>query len=808
MVRCDGNQRPLWFSLRVNIAGVPCPADKARVAEAGIAAQMAKAGNPRQGTLGLRGDGSGQFPDTDPPLAWNLDTRANVRWTAEIGEGTSGVIISGDRVFATAQPYDLVCMDAATGAVKWRRHIDPTESIDPAVYAKVRPLVEAIDALGPADGEKRGALIKEVNAAYGAAKGIRISYDPGAGYGGMMLPTPVTDGKHVWVKAGSRGLACFDTDGNRKWLTTIDHVGGQMGAEVTSPILAFGKLFVQVARYGRTDEKPVGNDDDEPDGAVEGHFVDHRSGRRYALAAYDPATGNRLWITEGFETLHWGNRYDADGLSSPTPLRLGDGDELIEAVLLPNSGTVLRAGDGKMLLAKCGALSIYPMPIVDEYGTLYFVGEEVRAVRMVPRGRDRIEARTLYASSLPRRVEALGGFTRTGDLLWVHSGGYLLGCEMSGGRLVASIGEIFRRESSEAYMPPAFAGGALYVADTGRNGWNKFHVWKNGSLPPGERVALIPGVMSAIAPGRTPLVLARNAMWGVTSSPLATGSRMYVRSHRALYCLERTGEDGARYEGQRVLRSLLVQIPPAPSAGEAEPARPKAASKLPREWGGIDLDPGMLIVGWFIVGPIPGGSEDAAARELDFPAAPNFLGKSGNAGVAGRELPVKMLTRKSLYEYPPKLMVDPMEDGPAYDLSLVHRMEGAGEAEANSVSFWAALLNMERAMTVRVDLTGAPEGTRFWIGGEELKHGQRAYLDRGNYPLALRVKIRDAKGLVPFRPAVWPAVSPESESKTRKAVLDAARPWMLRAMKAAAGTPEAKTAESVLGGGMAAGTSR
>jgi hypothetical protein len=348
-------------------------------------------------------------------------------------------------------------------------------------------------------------------------------------------------------------------------------------------------------------------------------------------------------------------------------------------------------------------------------------------------------------------------------------------------------------------MPPAFAGGALYIADTGRNGWNKFHTWKNGSLPPEERVALIPGVMSVIAPGRVPLVLARNAMWGVTSSPLAAGSRMYVRSHRALYCLERTGEEGARYEGQRVIRCLLAQMPPVQVANQAEPVRPKAASKLPNEWRSTDLDLGMLLVGWSNVGPVPGGSEDAAARELGFPAAPNFLARRGNAGAAGRELPVRTLTRRSLFEYPPKLMVDPMEEGPAYDLSLVHRMEGAKEPEADSVSFWAALLNMERAMTVRVDLTGAPEGTRFWIGGEEVKHGQRAYLDRGNYPLAMRVKVGDARTLVPFRPTIWPAVSPEAESKARKTVLDAVRPWMLRAMKAAAGTAEARTAEEFLG---------
>ena len=32
------------------------------------------------------------------------------------------------------------------------------------------------------------------------------------------MPTPVTDGKHIWVKYSFGVVACYDLDGNRKWL--------------------------------------------------------------------------------------------------------------------------------------------------------------------------------------------------------------------------------------------------------------------------------------------------------------------------------------------------------------------------------------------------------------------------------------------------------------------------------------------------------------------------------------------------------------------------------------------------------------
>ena len=40
-----------------------------------------------------------------------------------------------------------------------------------------------------------------------------------------------------------------------------------------------------------------------------------------------------------------------------------------------------------------------------------------------------------------------------------------------------------------------------------------------------------------------------------------------IRLHKKSRVLELCYEDGARYEGQRVIRSLLAQIPPAPAAG-------------------------------------------------------------------------------------------------------------------------------------------------------------------------------------------------------------------------------------------------
>src|SRR6185312_11812974 len=63
------------------------------------------------------------------------------------------------------------------------------------------------------------------------------------GIAGYSAPTPVTNGKDVFVAFGNGLVACFDLDGNRKWLKLIEHSNAAY-AHSGSPILLGDKLLI------------------------------------------------------------------------------------------------------------------------------------------------------------------------------------------------------------------------------------------------------------------------------------------------------------------------------------------------------------------------------------------------------------------------------------------------------------------------------------------------------------------------------------------------------------------------------------
>src|SRR5262249_24077337 len=58
---------------------------------------------------------------------------------------------------------------------------------------------------------------------------------------GFTTPTPVSDGKHVWVWCGTGVAACYDLDGKRRWITRVE---AKELTYASSPALADGTLGV------------------------------------------------------------------------------------------------------------------------------------------------------------------------------------------------------------------------------------------------------------------------------------------------------------------------------------------------------------------------------------------------------------------------------------------------------------------------------------------------------------------------------------------------------------------------------------
>ena len=92
--------------------------------------------------VGFRGDGNGAYPGATPVTEWTEGTprkvkmpggwqeywdladrkSKNIVWrTSIVGFGNSHPIVVGDRVITTSDPFWLVCLDAHTGQVLWKR---------------------------------------------------------------------------------------------------------------------------------------------------------------------------------------------------------------------------------------------------------------------------------------------------------------------------------------------------------------------------------------------------------------------------------------------------------------------------------------------------------------------------------------------------------------------------------------------------------------------------------------------------------------------------------------------------------------
>lgn len=101
----------------------------------------------------------------------------------------------------------------------------------------------------------------------------------------MSSPTPVTDGKLVWVTSGNGKVACFDLNGNEKWTFDMVKTYGPLAVQFgygSSPLLVDGKLIFPVLQGYVIPLSRLGVDKHPPS------FV-------FAL---DGATGKPLWKVE------------------------------------------------------------------------------------------------------------------------------------------------------------------------------------------------------------------------------------------------------------------------------------------------------------------------------------------------------------------------------------------------------------------------------------------------------------------------------------------------------------------------------
>ena len=148
----------------------------------------------------------------------NLPTRfgptENVAWKAPLpGSGPSSPIVVAGRVIVTAatgprqERLHVLCLDAATGRLRWERRLWAT---------------------GP------------------------TLCNP---FGGVAASTPASDGRLVFAFFSSNDLACFDLDGNLQWLRGLGYESPTTRNDVgmaSSPLVVGDTVIVQLENPGKS----------------------------------------------------------------------------------------------------------------------------------------------------------------------------------------------------------------------------------------------------------------------------------------------------------------------------------------------------------------------------------------------------------------------------------------------------------------------------------------------------------------------------------------------------------------------------
>jgi len=176
----------------------------------------------------------------------------NIVWEAKMPERTNACpVVVGDRIFTPAEPDELLCLDKATGKILWRR----TNSFFDAIPEAERAANPALKELEPiakeiaetTDYEKGLELRRKLRDGLVAvdkkAYALRLEAHLGGHFGIVgFTTTPVSDGKNVYAFYGYGVVACYDLDGNRKWIRrlTAPHEAGYS----CSPALIGGKVAV------------------------------------------------------------------------------------------------------------------------------------------------------------------------------------------------------------------------------------------------------------------------------------------------------------------------------------------------------------------------------------------------------------------------------------------------------------------------------------------------------------------------------------------------------------------------------------
>ena len=213
------------------------------------------------------------------PLRW--DTEENITWKLALPQWSGSTpIIWGDKIFlnvADGRDIQLWCVDRNTGMPIWKKRLS-------------------------------GGNHREHKQ-------------------NMSSPSPVTDGRHVYVMTGTGIFTAFDFEGNQQWRRDIQQDYGRFGLNwgyASSPLLFEDALFLQVLHGMRTNdpsyvlridkntgqtvwrvERPTDARAESPDSYATPALLQYDGQTEVVITGgdvvtgHDPEDGEELWRADG-----------------------------------------------------------------------------------------------------------------------------------------------------------------------------------------------------------------------------------------------------------------------------------------------------------------------------------------------------------------------------------------------------------------------------------------------------------------------------------------------------------------------------
>ena len=242
--------------------------------------------------------GTGSVSSGNPPLRWSESE--NIRWKVQIpGRGSSSPIVWGDRVFV----FTAISTGEGGGS-------------QGALFARLRRRI--VGGVGPADVQQY--VVMALARSDGRALWERVATEeaPHEGRhstGSWASPSGVADDEQVCAFFGSRGLYCYDHDGQLLWDRDFGDLEIRMEfGEGASPVLYGDTIVINWDHQGqsfitaldkRTGEERWRVDRDEITSWATPLVVEHAGGAQVVTSAsnrvrsYDLSTGRTVWESEG-----------------------------------------------------------------------------------------------------------------------------------------------------------------------------------------------------------------------------------------------------------------------------------------------------------------------------------------------------------------------------------------------------------------------------------------------------------------------------------------------------------------------------